>query len=118
VPVQQPGPQGDDARAAEPGGAAPAQGALAAPEDLAEHRVFRPATGSGFTVERTGPHAFRVHGERVETLLARHDLGNDEALSHVEGRLARMGVIRALQEQGFVPGDELEIAGVEFDLDP
>jgi GTPase len=118
VPVQQAGPEGDDARAAEPGGAAPAQGALAAPEDLAEHRVFRPATGIGFTVERTGPHTFRVHGERVETLLARHDLGNDEALAHVEGRLVRMGVIRALQEQGFVPGDELEIAGVEFDLDP
>jgi GTPase len=102
----------------EPGAPTPAGGALAAPEDLAEHRVFRPATGSGFTVERTGPHAFCVHGERVETLLARHDLGNDEALAHVEGRLVRMGVIRALQEQGFAPGDELEIAGVPFELDP
>jgi DNA-binding LacI/PurR family transcriptional regulator len=29
-----------------------------------------------------------------------------------------MGVIRALEERGFAPGDDVEIAGVAFELDP
>jgi GTP-binding protein len=37
---------------------------------------------------------------------------------HVERRLHRMGVVRALEEQGFEPGDDVEIAGVVFELDP
>jgi GTP-binding protein len=54
----------------------------------------------------------------VERLLARHDLDNDEAMAHVEARLTRMGVIRALEEAGFQPGDDVEIAGIVFELDP
>ena len=37
---------------------------------------------------------------------------------HVESRLRRIGVLRALAEQGFTAGDEVEIAGVVFELDP
>ncbi len=85
---------------------------------LAEHRVFRPAAGKGFTVHRTGDGAFRVEGDGVTRLLARHDLENDEALAHVEGRLRRMGVISALEAEGFQPGDDVEIAGVVFELHP
>ena len=48
----------------------------------------------------------------------RHDLDNDEALAHVEGRLRRMGIISALEAQGFEPGDDVEIAGVMFELHP
>ena len=92
--------------------------ALAADEELAEHRTFRPASGSGWTVERGGDGTFRVSGEPVERLLARHDLDNDEALAHVEHRLRRMGVLRALEAAGFTPGDDVEIAGVVFELDP
>jgi GTP-binding protein len=87
-------------------------------EPLAEHRVFRPAAGRGFRVERTGDGAFRVDGEGIVRLLARHDLDNDEALAHVEGRLRRMGVISALESAGFEPGDDVEIAGVVFELHP
>ena len=87
-------------------------------EPLEEHRTFRPAAGRGFRVQRTGEGAFLVEGEGVERLLARHDLDNDEALAHVEGRLHRMGVIRALEAEGFEPGDDVEIAGVVFELDP
>ncbi|MDQ5807174.1 MAG: GTPase ObgE [Actinomycetota bacterium] len=87
-------------------------------EPLAEHRVFRPAEDRGFTVRRTGDHAFRVEGPRVERLLQRFDVENEEAAAHVEHRLDRMGVIRALEEQGFEPGDEVEIAGEVFELDP
>jgi GTPase len=88
------------------------------PEALAEHRVFRPAAGRGFAVERTGAGAFRVTGERVERLLQRFDVENEEAAAHVERRLGRMGVIRALEEEGFTPGDEVEIAGLVLELDP
>jgi len=42
----------------------------------------------------------------------------DEALAHVEGRLRRMGVISALEAAGFEPGDDVEIAGVVFELHP
>jgi GTPase len=92
--------------------------ALAAEDDLAEHRTFRPAAERGYTVERVGDGAFRVTGEPVERLLARHDLDNDEALAHVEHRLHRMGVVRALEAAGFEPGDDVEIAGIVFELDP
>ncbi|HEX8158432.1 MAG TPA: GTPase ObgE [Solirubrobacteraceae bacterium] len=98
---------------------------LAAPEDAValdapptEHRVFRPAAGRGYNVERIGDGAFRVEGEGIERLLARHDLDNDEALAHVEGRLRRMGVISTLESKGFRPGDDVEIAGVLFELHP
>jgi len=84
----------------------------------AEHRVFRPGAGRSFAVEAAGEGAWRVSGEAVERLLARHDLDNEEALAHVEHRLGRMGVIRALEERGFAPGDDVEIAGVAFELDP
>jgi len=85
---------------------------------LAEHRVFRPAAGKGFRVRRVDDGAFRVEGEGVARLLARHDLDNDEALAHVENRLRRMGVIGELEAQGFQPGDDVEIAGVLFELHP
>jgi GTPase len=87
-------------------------------EPLAEHRVFRPGGDRGFTVERVGDGIFRVDGPRVERLLQRFDLENEEAAAHVEHRLDRMGVIRALTEHGFEPGDEVEIAGETFELDP
>jgi GTP-binding protein len=87
-------------------------------EPLAEHRVFKPAADRGFAVQRTGERAFRVEGDSVDRLLARHDLDNEEALAHVERRLIRMGVIRALEAEGFQPGDDVEISGVVFELDP
>ena len=97
--------------------AAPAQEAEDVAE-LAEHRVFRPAARRGFRVERVDDGLFRVSGEAVDRLIARHDLDNEDALLHVEGRLRRMGVIRALESAGFAPGDDVEIAGVVFELDP
>jgi GTP-binding protein len=86
--------------------------------ELAEHRVFKPAARQGFQVDRVDDGLFRVEGEAVDRLIARHDLDNEDALIHVEGRLRRMGVIRALEAAGFQPGDDVEIAGVVFELDP
>ena len=39
-------------------------------------------------------------------------------MSHFEERLRAIGVIKALQKEGFKPGDEVQIAGVSFELDP
>jgi GTP-binding protein len=87
-------------------------------DEVAEFRLFRPAARRGFEVKRLGDHEFRVTGEAVDRLIARHDLDNEEALAHVEHRLRRMGVISALEANGFEPGDDVELGGVVFELDP
>jgi GTP-binding protein len=87
------------------------------PEQLAEHMVFRPAQRTGFTVERVGSGAFAVRGRSVERLLQRFDVENEDAMAYVEGRLRRLGVLHALEAEGFQPGDELRIAGVALELD-
>jgi GTP-binding protein len=89
-------------------------------EGLEEHRVFRPAARrrDEFDVEQLDEGTWRVSGGAIERLIARHDLGNEEALAHVERRLHRMGVIRALEAKGFEPGDDVEIGGIVFELDP
>ena len=78
------------------------------------------ATGAGdsFRVERSGPGAFRVEGEGVERLVARHDTDNEEALRYLEERLRAIGVIKALENAGFEPGNDVEIAGIVFEFDP
>lgn len=87
-------------------------------EGLAEHRVFRPAAQRSYTVRRTGEGSFVVTGAGIERLVARYDLDNEEALAHLERRLRGIGVIRALEAEGFQAGDDVEIAGVAFELDP
>jgi GTP-binding protein len=112
---------GEAAAGGAPGSPAAKRAAATAPvpeEQLAEHMVFRPTGGSGFRVERLGPRSFAVRGRGIEVLLARHDVDNEEAMAYLEGRLRRIGVIRALEEEGFQPGDEIEIAGITFELDP
>jgi GTP-binding protein len=87
-------------------------------EELAEHRVFRPAGQRSYRVAKIGDRAYRVTGPGIERLVARYDLDNVDALAYLERRLRGIGVIRALQDEGFEPGDDVEIAGIEFDLDP
>jgi GTP-binding protein len=86
-------------------------------EQLAEHMVFRPVERAGFAVQRLAPGVFAVRGRPVERLLARFDVENEDAMAYVEGRLRRLGVLRALEAEGFQPGDELRIAGVALELD-
>ncbi len=87
-------------------------------DEMAEYRVFRPAQDRAFDVVKTGAGEWRVSGDAVERLLARFDLEEEEALAHVEHRLRRMGVIDALRDAGFEPGDDVEISGTVFELDP
>jgi GTP-binding protein len=87
-------------------------------EELAEHRVFKPAAQRAYHVAKIGDRVYRVTGHGIERLVARYDLDNADALAYLERRLRGIGVIRALQAEGFEPGDEVEIAGIAFDLDP
>ena len=85
----------------------------------ATHRVYRPgraATRSRGAHRARARSAWRASG--VERLIARHDIENEEALRYVEERLRALGVIRALEAAGFEPGDDVEIAGIVFELDP
>jgi GTP-binding protein len=87
-------------------------------EGLAEHQVFKPAAQRGYRVERVEEGRFRIVGEGIDRLVLRYDVDNEEAMAHLERRLKRIGVIDALQQAGFAPGDDVEIGGVEFELDP
>jgi GTP-binding protein len=87
-------------------------------DEVAEHKVYRPADDEGYSVERGPGGILRVVGPAVERLLARHDIENEEALRYLEERLRKMGVIRALEQAGFKRGDDVELAGTVFELDP
>jgi GTPase len=88
-------------------------------QELAEHMVFRPAgSRRGYTVQRTGERSFEVTGRGIERLIQRFDIDNEDALAYLEERLRRIGVLAALRDEGFQPGDDLRIAGVQFELDP
>lgn len=108
---------GLDAQPAEANGAS-VGGDAAGDEDLAEHMLFRPVAKDGFSVEQTGPGAFAVRGRRIERLLQRFDIDNEDAMAYVEARLRRLGVIQALEAKGFQPGDDIEIGGIVLELDP
>jgi GTP-binding protein len=87
-------------------------------EVIAEHRVYRPGAEEGYEVEQVGDGGWRVTGRGIETLIARHDVDNEEAMRYVEERLRAIGVIRSLEAAGFESGDDVEIGGVVFELDP
>jgi GTPase len=87
-------------------------------KDLAAYMVFRPAAGKGFQVEKTGERSFAVKGKGIERLLQRYDVENEDAMAYLEERLRRIGVLGALEAEGFQPGDELKVGEVTLELDP
>ena len=100
VPVAEPMPEG------------------AGEDEVAEFAVFRPAASREFSITRGPDGTWIVSGDTVERLFLRWDLENEEAQAHVERRLQRMGVIAALERAGFEAGDDVEIGGMVFELDP
>jgi GTPase len=87
-------------------------------EELAEHVLLRPAQHSGFGVERLGPGRFAVTGRGIERLVGRFDVDNADALAYLHERLQRIGVLRALQQAGYEPGDEVSVGDLRLELDP
>ena len=98
---------------------APPESEVSGEDDVAEFAVFRPVKGRpSFDITRGPAGEWIVTGEAVERLFMRWDMENEEAAALVEQRLRRMGVISALERAGFEPGDDVEIGGTLFELDP
>jgi len=73
---------------------------------------------SGEMVVEKNPSGFVVQGERVERLLERFDLDSEGGLARFQSELDRLGVNEALEAAGVKPGDDVRIAGVEFEYQP
>ena len=68
--------------------------------------VLRPGQDrlEAFTVAREGG-AFRISGTALERLVAKADLGNEEAVAYLQEVIGRAGVDQALRRAGALPGD-------------
>ncbi|MCL5074169.1 MAG: GTPase ObgE [Chloroflexi bacterium] len=79
-----------------------------------EIKIFHPLRQEKeWRVEREGD-GFRVKGPDVERLVAMTDMENDEAVALLQRRLARMGIMAALERAGVKPGDTVIIGRTEM----
>lgn len=67
-----------------------------------------------FHIEREGRGVWRVVGSSIERMVVQTDWENDEAVSYLQHRFARLGVDDRLREAGCEPGDEVRILGYAF----
>jgi GTP-binding protein len=74
-------------------------------------RVYRlaPEDEEGFQVEAAEPGLYRVHGRRVERLVAMTDLSSEEGTDYLQKQLQRLGVFDALERAGVQVGDTVQI---------
>jgi len=70
------------------------------------------------SVGRDDDGAWRVTGGSVERWVAMCDLGNPQAVAHLQERLDRAGVERLLSEAGANPGDDVRIGEKAFEWWP
>lgn len=75
--------------------------------------ITEPEEADTFTIERN-EEGFVVRSERLERLIQRVDLENDEAVALLQERLERSGLFDALREQGANEGDSVTIGRFEF----
>lgn len=101
-----------------------ARAAAAAEADVRPRVVMRPSPvdGPGFTVAPLAEGAFRVLGERPTRWVRQTDFSNDEAVTYLAERLARLGVEDELTRLGAEPGCTVLIGPVDnsvvFDWQP
>jgi GTP-binding protein len=79
--------------------------------------VYAPPEDEDLCVERTGAHAFAVRGRHVERMVVVTEMGNEEAVAHLQKRLRRAGVEQALTRAGAVDGDTITIGPASFDFE-
>ncbi|MEI7559542.1 MAG: GTPase ObgE [Actinomycetes bacterium] len=80
--------------------------------------LFKPAERKPFDIGQDEEGLWQVGGEGIDRLVERFDLENEEAVAELERRLKSIGVIRALEKAGYEHGEDVEIAGIVFELDP
>ena len=86
-------------------------------DEAEAHYIFRPSRDKEFNVVRIGSDSFEVHGAIAERKVIMTEMDNEEAVIHLQRRLQRMGVERALVEAGAVTGDDVTIAGSTFEFE-
>lgn len=74
--------------------------------------------GPDFRVGRLKDGSFGVVGERIERWVQMLPLDNLDAQRHLQGRLRRAGVDRALVDAGARAGDDVVIGDAVFDFEP
>src|SRR5919202_1305388 len=81
------------------------------PERPSGVRVYRlaPEEEEGFQVEVASDGVYRVHGKRVERLVAMTDLASEEGIDYLQKQLDRLGVFEALERAGVQVGDTVHI---------
>jgi GTP-binding protein len=78
--------------------------------------IHRP-TAEGVSVDRPGS-VWIVSGREALRAVAVSDLNDPDALAHVQRRLKRIGVDRALARAGAKQGDPVQIGRMEFSYEP
>ena len=79
--------------------------------------VYNPPEDEDLEVERTGKGAYTVHGKHIERMVVMTEIGNDEAVAHLQRRMRRAGVEQALVRAGALDGDAITIGPVTFDFE-
>lgn len=76
--------------------------------------VIRPEV-SGAVVDRVGENEYRLIGREVERVVALNDVTTPEALSWIDSRLDRLGVLKMLARAGATDGDIVWIGEFSFE---
>lgn len=79
--------------------------------------VYSPPEDEDLRVSRDDSGAYVVHGRHVERMVIMTEMGNDEAVAHLQRRLRRAGVEQALQRAGASDGDTITIGPVSFEFE-
>jgi GTP-binding protein len=79
--------------------------------------VYNPPEDEDLEIEKTGKGQFSVHGKHINRMVVMTEIGNDEAVAHLQRRLRRAGVEQALIRAGAVDGDDITIGPVTFTFD-
>jgi GTP-binding protein len=79
--------------------------------------VYSPPEDEDLNIEAAAPGEFTVHGKHIERMVIMTEIGNDEAVAHLQRRLRRAGVEEALARAGAVDGDTITIGPVSFEFE-
>lgn len=88
--------------------------ALGTAEEPPEHEYVFEAP---YTIEPTAD-GYRVLGRSVERAVRMLDFDNEEAVRYFQGRLQRMGVLKALKRLGAQQGQTIYIGDIELEYHP
>jgi len=83
------------------------------PVDVVRNTVVR--AEAPFVIEEKETGFWQVGGIRVEKLVQRTDLENEDAVLRMQRIFVKMGLEEALRTAGVAPGDTVNIAGNEFE---